>query len=681
MSKRADFILELYSEEIPAGMQARAAADLARALGDILSQNGVELNNPDALKTYFAPQRLAVMISDLPVRTSAQKIEKKGPKLDAPEKAIEGFLRANGLENTDGLRVESHPKGDFYILENTQKGRALADIFAAALPDVIAGFSWPKSMRWGRGKLRWVRPLRAILCRFNGEIVPFEIDGLRADGHTYGHRFMAPDAIEIKQPQDYVSLLEKAYVQVDPQLRRADIVRQAQDLAKAQGLELVEDAALEMETTGLVEWPVCLMGRIDDAFMEVPDEVLTSVMRTHQKYFTVQDSQTGKLAPYFITVANMVTKDKGAAIINGNERVLRARLADGKFFWDKDRETSLQDRLPELEKIVFHAKLGSVREKTQRMASLAQGIAAQMGAKPDVAGQAAELSKADLVSGMVYEFPELQGIMGGYYADNAELGVAIRDHYKPLGPSDAIPETREGCVVALADKIDTLTGFWSIDEKPTGSKDPYALRRAALGVIRILVETSSRLSLSDLFEKGFGAHGQKDSHALTQSLADFVGRRLRVYLRDKENIAHDIVDAVFAQSADDVVDLVARAKALAGFLAGDDGQNLLAAFRRAHGILSKSDHKSGAIDKSLLRDKAEKELHQAIETIKTVDIGDYDSFAAYLDNLSTLRAPVDAFFENVMVNDEDAEIRQNRFNLLVALVDKMQFAARFDCIE
>ena len=681
MSKRANFILELYSEEIPAGMQARAAADLARALGDILSQNGVELENPNAMATYFAPQRLAVLINDLPVRTLAQKIEKKGPKLYAPEKAIEGFLRANGLDSTDGLRVENHPKGDFYILETTQQGQELADIFAAALPDVIAGFSWPKSMRWGCGTLRWVRPLRAILCRFNGDVVSFEIDGLRAAGETYGHRFMAPEAIEVKQPQDYVALLEKAYVQVDPAKRRADILRQAQDLAKAQGLALVEDDALLAETAGLVEWPVCLMGRIDDAFMEVPDEVLTSVMRTHQKYFTVQNSKTGKLAPYFITVANMVTKDKGAAIINGNERVLRARLADGKFFWDKDRETSLQDRLPELEKIVFHAKLGSVREKTQRMTQLAQEIAAQMGAKPDVASQAAELSKADLVSGMVYEFPELQGIMGGYYAADADVGTAIRDHYKPLGPSDAIPETIEGCVVALADKIDTLTGFWSIDEKPTGSKDPYALRRAALGVIRILVETSTHLSLSELFKKGFAAHGHDDNGALTQSLAEFVGRRLRVYLRDKENIAHDIVDAVFAQSADDVVDLVARAKALAGFLAGDDGQNLLAAFRRAHGILSKSEHKSGAIDISLLTDKAEKELHQAIENIKAVEIGDYDSFAAYLDDLATLRAPVDAFFENVMVNDDVAEIRRNRFNLLMALVVKMQFAARFDCIE
>ena len=678
-----DFLLELYSEEIPAGMQARAAEELARRFTAFLGDLNIA---PTSLETHVAPQRLALLVNGLPTQLPDRAEEKKGPRVDAPAKAIEGFLRANGLDNTDSLTVRDDAKGAFYILEINEKGGALADALAAFLPQMIAGFTWPKSMRWGAGSLRWVRPLRAILCCLDGEIVPFSVDGLASGDTSYGHRFMAPDGLSIAHAGDYLRVLEHANVLADAAIREAMIAETAARLAADKGCQLVEDSQLVRETAGLVEWPVPLIGRIDDDFMDLPDEVLTSVMRTHQKYLAVRDPATGRLAPYFITVSNIVTADNGAAIIAGNERVLRARLADARFFWDQDRRAALKTHLPELENVTFHASLGTVGGKAGRMKQLAGLLApAFEGADAIAATQAAELAKADLVSGMVYEFPELQGIMGGYYAAHDGLGravaAAIAEHYKPAGPADSIPQGAEGCIVALADKIDTLTGFWLIDEKPTGSKDPYALRRAALGVIRILLETDTSLALKPVFTAALALHDGDATGALADDLMGFLAERLKVHLRE-QGISHDIVSAVFADGGDDVVDLALRAEKLAAFLATEDGGNLLAAYRRANGIVEKAGMEAGSVNADLLQNDEEKNLAKAINAVKgNKTLADHDALQKYLNALATLRAPVDVFFETVMVNDDNADIRQNRLNLLHGLIAKMRRAAAFDLIE
>ena len=671
----ADLLIELYSEEIPAGMQAAAAEQLSRKIEEFFKGFGVAA---ESLTAHVAPQRVALLATGLQQNLPDRKEQRKGPRVDAPEKAIEGFLRANGLDTTDRLSVEEDKKGAFYVLDIDEKGGALAAALSGFMPGLIEGFQWPKSMRWGRGSLRWVRPLRSVLCLFDGEVVPFEIGGLRSGNVTYGHRFMTPDAIAITDAHNYVGALEKAHVLVDASVREAMIAEDAARLAQSVDCVLAEDSALISETAGLVEWPVPLIGKIDDAFMDVPEEVLISVMRTHQKYFALR-YQDGKLAPYFITISNMLTDDGGAAIIAGNERVLRARLSDGRFFWDQDRKDTLASRLPSLEKITFQAKLGTVADKSKRIAKLAATLAQALSADTKAATQAAELCKADLVSGMVYEFPELQGIMGGYYAQNDGLGdkvaAAIRDHYKPLGPGDAIPETVEGRAVALADKIDTLTGFWSIDEKPTGSKDPYALRRAALGVIRILLETETTLSLSGVFAESFALHGAAD--ASVDDLLGFVADRLKVHLRG-QGIAHDVVNAVFALGSDDVVELAAKSAQLKQFLDSEDGGNLKAAYTRANGICAKAKHEDSDVDAALLAVAEEKRLYEAITALADSASASYEK---QLDVLATLRAPVDAFFEAVMVNDDDEKIRHNRLTLLQALIQNMRRAADFDLIE
>ncbi len=678
----ADFLLELYSEEIPAGMQAGAAAQLERHMKSFLDGFGVAA---DSLQAHVAPQRIALLADGLPTQLPDRKEEKKGPRVDAPEQAIEGFLRANGLDSTDALSMREDKKGTFYVLEIDEPGQSLADALAGFLPQMIEGFQWPKSMRWGAGSLRWVRPLRAILCLFDGEVVPFNVDGIASGDTSFGHRFMAPAALTMTKTGDYLPTLEKAFVLADAAIREAMVAEGASRLADEVGCALVEDAGLIRETAGLVEWPVPLLGKIDDEFMDVPEEVLVSVMRTHQKYFALRDKDA-KLAPYFITISNMLTDDDGAAIIAGNERVLRARLSDGRFFWDQDRKESLESRLPALEKVTFQAQLGTVAEKSTRIAALAGGLAEALGADKAAAEKAGRLCKADLVSGMVYEFPELQGIMGGYYATNDGLGApvaaAIRDHYKPAGPGDAIPATAEGMAVALADKIDSLAGFWSIDEKPTGSKDPYALRRAALGLIRILLETETRLALTPVLDAAFAQYGSQV--APSADMLGFIADRLKVYLRDR-GIAHDIVSAVFALGSDDVVETAQRAEQLQAFLAHEDGANLKAAFNRAHGICTKaaqeSDTKPSSVDAALLIEAAEKALHEAIEAQAQLPVDSLAAYTAYLDGLATLRAPVDGFFEAVMVNDEDPAIRQNRLSLLEALIALMQRAAAFDLIE
>jgi glycyl-tRNA synthetase beta chain len=675
-----DFVLELYSEEIPAGLQAGAAAQLERHITGFLKSFDVV---PAQVNAYAAPQRLALCVEGLPLTLPDRKEEKKGPRVDAPEKAIDGFLRANQLDNVAALSVREDKKGAFYVLEIDEPGRPLAEALSDFLPEMISGFQWLKSMRWGDGSLRWVRPLRAILCMLDGQIVPFEVEGLRSGETSFGHRFLAPAALPIAHAKDYLGTLEKAFVLADAPVREAMVMEGASALAKSVGCTLVEDSGLMRETAGLVEWPVPLLGAIDAAFMDVPEEVLVSVMRTHQKYFALRTAD-GKLAPYFITISNIETPDKGAAIVNGNQRVLRARLSDGRFFWDQDRKETLHSRLPALEKVTFQAKLGTVREKAERISKLAETLAPVLGADAALSAQAGQLAKADLTSGMVYEFPELQGIMGGYYAAHDGLGdavaAAIRSHYAPQGPDDAIPDSAEGRAVALADKLDTLAGFWSIDEKPTGSKDPYALRRAALGVIRILLETETRLALRPVLETAFSLYGVTKAQTYVGDLLSFIADRLKAHLRD-QNVRHDVVSAIFALGSDDVFEMVQRAQSLQAFLAQEDGANLQAAFNRANGICQKADHSAMEVEESLLVDPAERALFEAMAGLADIDIGGLAGYDAYLDALATLRAPVDAFFEAVMVNDDDAKIRHNRLSLLQALAHGMRRAAAFDEIE
>ena len=691
-----DMILEFYSEEIPAGMQAPAAADLQKKVADFLKSNGIE---DVALETFCAPQRLALLGRNLPVELAEQREEKKGPRVDAPEKAIAGFLKANGLTSTDDLSVREDPKGSFYILEEVIPGRNFSAALEDFVPELVRGFNWPKSMRWGDGTLRWVRPLRALLCMFNGKVLSCAVDGIEAGSTTFGHRFMAPDALKLDKADDYLSKLEQAYVIADKAKREAVILKKAEGLATAEDLVLVDDAGLLAEVAGLVEWPVPLMGRIDDAFMDVPEEVLVSVMRTHQKYLALRN-KSGQLAPRFITIANIETADNGAKIIAGNERVLRARLSDARFFWDEDRKTDLSARKPDLDKVTFHAKLGTVSDKTDRIEKLVAYLAdietgfsfedLSQNASSEVTNQAAALCKADLVTGMVYEFPELQGIMGGYYATlqlgNDKVGNAIRDHYKPLGPNDAIPATSEGRLVAMADKMDTLAGFWLIDELPTGSKDPYALRRASLGIIRMLIEGGRRLNLDGFINAAMQNYpASLENSSAAEKLRLFFIERLKIYLRDKKDIRPDIVDSVLAVSVqayrDDIYVLSLMAEALKKFLASENGTNLLAAYRRVRGILKKSPADIERIDESLFVSDAEKVFFAALNSLQMAEIVSVDDYTNNLESLAALREPVDIFFDHVLVQDENEKIRQNRVALINKLIVAMDSAADFSLIE
>ena len=691
-----DLILEFYSEEIPAGMQAPAAADLQKKVADFLKSNGIE---DVALETFCAPQRLALLGRNLPVELAEQREEKKGPRVDAPEKAIEGFLKANGLTSKDGLSVREDPKGSFYILEEVIPGRNFSAALEDFVPELVRGFNWPKSMRWGDGTLRWVRPLRALLCMFNGKVLSCAVDGIEAGSTTFGHRFMAPDALKIDKADDYLSKLEQVYVIADKAKREAVILEKAEGLATAEDLVLVDDAGLLAEVAGLVEWPVPLMGQIDDAFMDVPEEVLVSVMRTHQKYLALRD-KSGQLAPRFITIANIETADNGAKIIAGNERVLRARLSDARFFWDEDRKTDLSARKPDLDKVTFHAKLGTVSDKTDRIEKLVAYLAdiesgfsfedLSQNASSEVTNQAAALCKADLVTGMVYEFPELQGIMGGYYAalqlGDDKVGNAISDHYKPLGPNDVIPATSEGRLVAMADKMDTLAGFWLIDELPTGSKDPYALRRASLGIIRMLIEGGRRLNLDGFINAAMQNYpASLENSSAGEKLRLFFIERLKIYLRDKKDIRPDIVDSVLAVSVqayrDDIYVSSLMAEALKKFLVSENGTNLLAAYRRVRGILKKSPADIVRIDESLFVSDAEKVFFTALISLQMAEIVSVDDYTNNLESLAALREPVDIFFDHVLVQDENEKIRQNRLALINKLIIAMDSAADFSLIE
>lgn len=685
----AELLLELLSEEIPARMQARAADDLKRVAGDGLKAAGLAF---DRIEIYVTPRRLALVVVGLPTQQSDVEEEKRGPRIDAPEQAVQGFLRANGV-TLDQCEKRKTEKGEFWFTVVRQKGRTTAAVLAERAPDWIRGISWSKSMRWARNTFTYVRPLHSVLCVFDGKTIDGKLDlggaSVTFGSSTVGHRFLAPEPFAVKDFADYKKQLTKAKVVLDAAERRAIVERDATALAQAHGLAFAMDEGLLNEVAGLVEWPVVLMGSIDKAFMDLPPEVLTVSMRQHQKYFRLDDAD-GNIAPRFIVVANMETTDGGKTVVAGNERVLRARLSDAQFFWDQDRKKKLETRVAALKDRVFHAKLGTDFERAQRIRKLAMDLAQYIpGADKAAVARAASLCKADLTTGMVGEFPELQGTMGNYYAiadgEPMEVAMAIADHYSPVGPTDSCPTAPVSVAVALADKIDTLTGFFAIDEKPTGSKDPFALRRAALGVIRLIVENKLRVPLLSVFTDAATAHKAiSDGKELMVFFAD----RLKVALKDK-GIRYDLIDAVFALGGeDDLVRLLARVDALGKFLATDDGANLLVAFRRAANILKieeKKDAKAydGGVDPAKLSQSEEKALADGLAVAEAAIHAslEQEDFAGAMSALSRLRAPVDAFFDKVTVNADDPALRANRLNLLARIRAALGGVADFSRIE
>ena len=688
-----ELLLEILSEEIPARMQARAAEDLKRLVTEKLTAAGLTFAKAQAFAT---PRRLALVVDGLPERTPDRVEEKRGPRVGAPEQAIQGFLKGAGLDSLDRCLKRDTGKGEFWFAEARIAGRETWRALAEIVQETVLGFSWPKSMRWAAGRLTWVRPIQSVVAIFDGRPLGSEIEvadmTLALGNTTVGHRFLAPGEITVAGFADYQRKLKEAYVILDPAERQAEIKSQAEALATQHGLIVKRDEALLDEVTGLVEWPVVLCGKIDPAFMGLPPEVLTTAMRAHQKYFALLGPD-GKLAPRFLVVANMETKDKGAAIVAGNERVLRARLADAKFFWDQDRKVKLKDRVPALKDIVFHAKLGTVADKMDRVQALAAEIAPLVGADPERARLAALLAKADLTAGMVGEFPELQGLMGRYYAlaenEPPEVAEAIAEHYSPLGPNDRCPSAPLSVAVALADKLDTLVGFFAIEEKPTGSKDPFALRRAALGVIRLIVENGLRLPLAPVLGETLRLLRQDaKAPSVIAELLDFFADRLKVALREK-GVRHDLIAAVFALGGeDDLVRLLARVEALKSFLDGEDGANLLTASKRAVNILrieEKKDNRShdGAADAALLKQDEERDLNEALVLARDVAARALkgEDFAAAMAALARLRRPVDAFFDRVTVNCPEAELRANRLRLLSRIRATLGTVADFSKIE
>ena len=710
-----DLLIELYCEEIPARMQRRAAADLKGLVTNGLVEAGLTYEHARALVT---PRRLALHVGGLPARSADVAEERKGPRVGAPAQALDGFLKAAGLTSIDEAEVVSDPKkGDFYVARTKKPGRPATEIVADTVAAAVKGFPWPKSMRWGAasaqpGALRWVRPLHSILCTFGPEteepdVVTVDVPGVASGNVTHGHRFLAPGAITVRRFDDYAAKLEAAKVVLDLDRRKDIILHDAKDRALALGLELVEDEGLLEEVAGLVEWPVVLVGSFDPAFLEIPDAVIRSTIRANQKCFVLRDPATGRLASRFVLTSNIEATDGGAAIVAGNERVVRARLSDAKFFYETDLKVALEDRLEKLKAVTFHEKLGTQFERVERIARLAREIAPLVGADPDKAERAARLAKADLVTEMVGEFPELQRHMGRRYAEaqgeDAEVAAAIEEHYKPQGPSDAVPTAPVSVAVALADKLDILVGFWAIDEKPTGSKDPYALRRAALGVIRVLLTIGEKINLSapmgvareelrrqhpEIFahlaqsegESEDAAHKRVAASLYQVDLLSFFADRLKVQLRE-QGARHDLVDAVFALSAgessalqDDLVLVVKRVEALGKFLETDDGANLLAGYRRAANILRAEEKKEGAafdgeVEPALLAEPEEKALYEAIAAARgaagaAVAVEDFE---AAMTALAGLRRPVDAFFEKILVNADDPAVRRNRLTLLAGI--------------
>lgn len=705
-----DLLLELFSEEIPARMQARAADDLKKGITDRLVDAGLVY---EGAKAFVTPRRLALHVAGIPTRSPDVNEERKGPRVGAPDKAIEGFLRGAGLSSIDEAQTVDDPKkGAFYVARIIKPGRAAEDIIADAVKEVVETFPWPKSMRWGSGSLRWVRPLHSILCTFGPEtedpvIVPIEVGGITSGNTTQGHRFHAPEAFTVRRLDDYQTKLEAGYVVLDTERRKAIIETEAKNLAFAQGLELVEDPGLLDEVAGLVEWPVVMMGAFDEAFLAIPDEVTRATIRANQKCFVLRDPATGKLANRFLLTSNIVPDDGGTAVTAGNERVINARLSDALYFWQTDQADMpdlntlgesaeklgldlakpLDQRAARLDNlnVIFHAKLGTQGERIRRIAALARTIAGEIGADADLAERAANLAKADLQTEVVGEFPELQGFMGARYAqlqgEPASVVAAIEDHYKPQGPSDSVPTDKVAVAVALADKLDTLCGFWAINEKPTGSKDPYALRRAALGVVRLIRENGLEIALADVAEGHLGITIDQWT-----DLQGFITDRLKVSLRD-EGIGHDVVDASTASGVGDILRTVQAAEALAKLLNSEDGKNLLAGYRRAANILAAEEKKNtrvaDRITAALFEHTQEGALNDALASTSAasqtaIDAGDFEEA---MHALATLRTPIDAFFETVLVNAEDEAVRANRLALLHAVRDAVYAVADLSKIE
>ncbi|MGX0976795.1 glycyl-tRNA synthetase beta chain [Roseovarius sp. MBR-51] len=717
-----DLLIELFSEEIPARMQSKAADDLRARLTEALVAAGLTYAGAAAFST---PRRLALTVQGLTGQSPTTREERKGPRVDAPEQAIEGFLRGAGLSR-DQLEIRDEKKGQVYFATITKAGRPAAEIVAEELDKIIRNFPWPKSMRWGAGSLRWVRPLHSILCILTDEagevtVVDLDVDGIRAGNTTEGHRFMGAGRFAVTSFDDYRAKLRRAHVILEAEERAEHIWQEASNQAFASSLELVEDRGLLAEVAGLVEWPVVLMGRIDEGFLGLPPEVLQTSMKEHQKFFSVKNPKTGRIER-FVTVANVETADQGATILAGNQKVLAARLSDAKFFWENDLRTvqaeGLEGMGAGLAHVTFHNKLGSQADRIARIAALAREIAPHVGADADLAEQAAKVAKADLQSAMVGEFPELQGLMGRYYAQAAglpaEVAAACQEHYSPLGPGDAVPSAPVSVAVALADKIDTLCGFWAIDEKPTGSKDPYALRRAALGVIRLVLGNGVRARLLHWIEAALGGDqpqtdngfrlAAKEAYAgdralfpseeeeaagiisaeyqtameadlhIPPDLLSFLHDRLKVHLRD-EGIRHDVIDACLAMPGnDDLTLLVHRARALSDFLKTDDGENLLQGFKRANNILTQAEEKDGVeysygADVKFAETAEEKALFAALETAEPAIASALkaEDFAGAMGAMAALRAPIDAFFTAVQVNAESQVIRRNRLNLLSSI--------------
>ena len=684
-----EFFLERFSEEIPARMQARAAEDLTRLLTEALAPL-----SPSGARSFYGPRRIALALhvaAEVPASSSVER----GPRANAPEQALAGFLRKHGATK-DQLRQE----GDFWVLEKAAAAISAADLIATALPALLRRFPWPKSMRWGgSSQFTWVRPLRRIVCLLDSAVVPFSLADGADDGHglasgnqTEGHRFLAPGAFAVSSCADWQAKLREHNVLTDAAERKQAIAAAVAEAAASRGAALVDDPGLLDEVAGLVEWPVVLTGRIDDAYMDLPAEVMQVSMRVNQRYFALRQPD-GAAAPWFAFAANVAANDGGAAIIAGNERVLRARFADARHFWDLDRKARLESLVPKLDHVTFHAKLGSQGARVRRLRALAVRLAPMVGAGPALAERAAELCKADLLTGMVGEFPELQGVMGGYYArhDNEDgfVADAIRDHYAPKGPTDAVPSAPVSIAVALADKLDQLVAFFDIGEKPTGSGDPYALRRAALGIIRIIRENGLRLGLASLVHDALEEirQGRAADADLESDVINFIIDRLRVQLR-AEGARHDVLTAVFAAGADDdLVRLLARTDAVAALLGSEDGTNLLAAYRRAANILRIEEKKDGPHDAmpdpALFRLDEESALAHALHHAAPA-IDQHlaaEDYAAAMSTMATLRAPLDAFFDKVTVNAPEPELRRNRLQLLSRVRATMDQIADFSKIE
>ena len=675
-----NLLIELFSEEIPARMQARAAQDLKKLVTTGLVEAGLTYGGAASFAT---PRRLTLAVEGLLAASPTLREERKGPRVDAPEQAIDGFLRGAGLTR-DQLEIRDEKKGQVYFATIEKPGRAAPEIVAEVLENAVRNFPWPKSMRWGSGSLRWVRPLHTILCILTNEageaeVVALDIDGIQAGNTTEGHRFLGEGRFAVNSFDDYAAKLKRHFVLLDASARAETIWGEASNMAFAQGMELMEDPALLAEVAGLVEWPVVLMGQIDEAFLGLPPEVLQTSMKEHQKFFSVRNPKTGRIEK-FVTVANRTTADHGATILAGNQKVLAARLSDAKFFWENDLRVAktygLGAWVGRLEAVTFHNKLGSQAARIARIAALARQLASAVGADAQLAEQAAKVAKADLSSEMVYEFPELQGLMGRYYATaaglDAQVAAACQEHYSPLGPSDAVPHAPVSVAVALADKLDTLCGFWAIDEKPTGSKDPYALRRAALGVIRLVLENTPRLPLLEVLTAHLARQPQLgDGPALAADLLSFFHDRLKVFLRD-QGLRHDVIDAVLAKAGnDDLLLVVARAQALNDTLATEDGTNLVQGFKRANNILTQAEAKDGVeysfgADAKFAESDAETALFAALDVAEAAIAPalEAEDFAAAMAAMAALRAPIDGFFEAVQVNSDNDIIRRNRLNLL-----------------